>query len=51
MKEVSCVYLQTLEGQQICLELVEVVHERISDQVIQVVGNSYDIFAVPMRDE
>jgi hypothetical protein len=51
MREVSCIYLETIDGQKIRLELVDVQYERIEEKLVQIVGKSYDIFAVPVRAE
>lgn len=51
MKEVSYVHLETIGGRKITLELIDVQQERLDGDVVQIVGKSYDIFAVPVRTE
>jgi hypothetical protein len=50
MSEVSYVYMETIDGQRIQLELIDVQQEKIGETV-QIVGKSYDIFAVPIKEE
>lgn len=51
MKEVSYIHLETTDGRGIKLELMDIQQERVGESVIQLVGKSYDIFAVPVRNE
>lgn len=51
MKGVSYIHMETADGREIKLELVDVQQERIGESVVQIAGKSYDIFAVPVRAE
>ncbi|MCH5583534.1 hypothetical protein MK805_00925 [Shimazuella sp. AN120528] len=51
MKEVSYIHLETTDGQKIILDLIEVRQEKLEGNLVQIVGKSYDIFAVPVREE